>query len=102
MWRDVRNVKCHPYLEIVVVDGEIVLHDGSLLFGPTRRWRNKIFRVVVVIHPLEATGAEGCQQSGNNEKVAGMFTNCDTKFEEQFLQCVIHNLQTEFARHVCS
>ena len=90
------------YLEIVVICGEIFLHDGSLLLGLTRRWRDEIFRIVVVIHPLEATGAESCQECRNNEKVAGMFADGDTKFEEQFLQCVVHYLQTELARHVCN
>ena len=88
------------YLEIVVIDGEIFLHDGSLLLGSTRRWRNKIFRVVVIIHPLEPTGAEGSQQSRNDEKVAGMFTNSYTELEEQFLQCVVHDLQTELTWHL--
>ena len=96
------QIELRSYLEIVVIDGEIFLHDGSLLLGSTRRWRNKIFRIVVIIHPLEPTGAQGSQESRNYEKVAGMFTDCYTKLEEQFLQSVVHNLQTELARHVCS
>ena len=46
------------YLEVLVVDREVLLHDGPLLLGGALGGAHQVLGVVAVVHPLEAAGAQ--------------------------------------------
>jgi hypothetical protein len=70
--------------------------DKTFIRGPA--W------VVVVVHALEAGGAQRRQQQRHNDEIPGLGAHRHAQPVEQTLQRVVHNLQrkaTHFNRRAC-
>ena len=85
------------HLVLLVVDREEVLHDGPLALGGAGVGADEVLGIVVVVHPLEARGAERGQQRRHDEEVARLAAHQRPELEEELLEGVIHNPETRGA-----
>ena len=77
-------------LELSVVGGEEGLDDCPLLLGLSARGGEQVLGVVVVVHPLEAGGAQGCHHDGDNDEVAGVLADKVPQLVEEPSQDRVH------------
>ena len=78
------------YLEVLVVDREVLLHDGPLLLGGALGGAHQVLGVVAVVHPLEAAGAQRRHQRRHDQEVARPAAHAVAQPPEHFLQGVVN------------
>ena len=78
------------YLEVLVVDREVLLHDGPLLLGGALGGAHQVLGVVAVVHPLEAAGAQRRHQRRHDQEVARPPAHTVAQPPEHFLQGVVN------------
>ena len=78
------------YLEVLVVDREVLLHDCPLLLGGALGGAHQVLGVVAVVHPLEAAGAQRRHQRRHDQEVARPPAHAVAQSPEHFLQGVVN------------